>query len=88
MDDDARGCVGGVGEPVGHADVAGGVDATVGRLEVVVDHNTAFRIVADPDGLEVEALDVGRAPGTEENLINRDDLLAPGALQVNELLRA
>ena len=76
LDDDAGGEVGGVGELPVHADVAGGEDARVGGAQVVVDLHAAPRVVRDADRLETETVDVGRAAGADEDLVDAHLVLA------------
>src|SRR6266849_3838771 len=64
--------VGRVGELLGHADVAGGVDARIGRLEPVVHLDAIPPVVGDADRLEAEALHVGHAPRAHEDLVHLD----------------
>ena len=84
---DLRRGVGRVGELPLHADVAGGVDARVAGLEIVVHVHAAARVVAHAHRLEVEPLDVGRAADAEQQLVD-DDALGCGPSRVREVDRA
>ena len=56
------------------ADVAGGVDARVGRLQAVVDGHAGAGVEADADALQAEVLHVRRAARADEDFVNRDVL--------------
>ena len=71
---DAGGGVGGVGELVLERDVAGGVDVGVGGLQLVVDGD-AFGVGFDARGVQVQAVDVGRATDGEEDVVHLDGAL-------------
>jgi len=79
LDHDAGGEVGGVGEFPAQADIAGGVDARVGRAETVIHLHTLPRIILHADSFEVESLDVWNATGTGENFTTASDSSLPCA---------
>ena len=64
--------IGHVGELLGHADVARGVDARVGGLETVVHLDAVPPVVGDAHGLETEAVHVGLTPRAHEDLVHLD----------------
>src|SRR6202011_767737 len=55
--------------------VAGGKDARIAGLQIVVDAYAAFAVVLDASLLETDSLHVGRAPGGHQYLVDFD--LAP-----------
>ena len=86
LDDDAGREVGGVGELPARAHVAGGVDARVGRAQVVVDVDARARVVRDADRLQAEPVDVRRAAGADQDLVDGDARPLAGALVVDHAL--
>ena len=74
-DQDAGQGVGGVGELVGEADVAGGVDVGVGGLQGVADRHAA-PVILDAGRFQPQPLDIGRAAHADQDGVdNHFDLL-------------
>ena len=70
LDNDTSHEIGSVRELIRRTDVAGGVDAWVGRLQAIVDLD-AFFVEVDADAFEIEVLDIRRASHGDQQLVDR-----------------
>lgn len=61
-----------MGKFAGEANIPGGVDIAIAGLQMVVDANTFLIIVFNARRLEIQTLDIGRAPGACKNFIDDD----------------
>ena len=66
-----------MGEFIRRANIPRGINTRVGRLESVIDLHSLFGIKLHIDSLQVQPLNVGGPPHSEENGIYADLLLLP-----------
>jgi hypothetical protein len=59
------------------ANVAGGVNARIVRLQVIVYQDALARVVLDSRGLQIQSFNNRRTAGSDQNLIDNDARLCP-----------
>ena len=77
-----------MGEFVGRADVPRSKNMGIAGLKTLVDSDPVARIVLHPCRFQIETLDIGYAPGANENLVYREDETFTVLFQDNLLGRA
>ena len=74
LNDDAGGGVRQVGKLIGQADVAGGINAGIGGLQIIIDQHppAAAGFILHPGGFQIEVFHIGSPAGAHQNLIHLD----------------
>ena len=80
--------VGGVGELVLQAGVAGGIDARVGGAQEIIDPDPDRVVVGDARGFQIQPVDIRHPAGAGEDGVDGDRALVVVADQIDELLPA
>jgi hypothetical protein len=85
LDHDSRREIGRMGELRLEADVAGREDPRIGRSQVVVDDDAMFCVERDAHGVQTETFDIGRAAGSDQDLVDREPVFTAIDREVERL---